>query len=186
MSTPTKARVAVLICVLFMVWPAVHRVVVAVYGTNAWRLGGFAMYATPPARTRVSIVEKRGSQKTILLDSALPATLVQQRRLYTVRRGVLGSLLPPDPLARAYFEARPEVDYIEVVITREMLSASTARIERREKIYVYHRSRLSHRGERRGTADQPAAGDGRGDRVSLGPVQNRYVAPMLTDDVSES
>ncbi len=123
-----------------MVWPAVHRVVVAVYGTNAWRLGGFAMYATPPARTRVSMIEKRGSQKTILPDSALPATLVQQRRLYTVRRSVLGSLLPPDALARAYFEARPDVDHIEVVITREMLSASTARIERRERSYVYHRS----------------------------------------------
>ena len=139
MSTPAKTRVAVLICALFMVWPAVHRVVVAVYNTNAWKLGGFAMYATPPARTSVSTVEKRGSQQTILLDSALPPTLVQQRRLYNIRRSVLGLLLPPDALAEAYFEARLDVDHIEVVITREMLSASTARIERRESIYVYDR-----------------------------------------------
>ena len=97
------------------------------------------MYATPPARTRVFVVEKRGSQETILPDSDLPAALVQQRRLYNIRRSVLGSLLPPDALAEAYFQARPDVDHIEVVIAREMLSASTARMERRESIYVYDR-----------------------------------------------
>ena len=139
MSTPAKARVAVLICALFIVWPAVHRVGVAIYATNAWQLGGFAMYATPPARTRVSIVERPGIQETILLESALPAALVEQRRLYRIRRSVLGLLLPPDALAEAYFRARPDVDHIEVVITRDMLSASTARIERREMIYVYDR-----------------------------------------------
>jgi hypothetical protein len=126
------------ICLLYIVWPAVHRVVVAVYDTNAWQLGGFAMYATPPARTRVSIFEKRGGQKTLFEDD-LPAALAEQRRLYTIRRGVLGSLLPPDALAEPYFQARPDVDHIEVVITRETLSASTARIERREIVYEYDR-----------------------------------------------
>ena len=139
MSTPAKARVAALICLLFIVWPAIHRVVVAVYDTNAWRLGGFAMYATPPARTRVSVVEKRGRQETILSEGALPDTLVEQQRLYGIRRSVLGLLLPPDALAEAYFQAHPHVDHIEVVITREMLSATTARIERRESTYVYDR-----------------------------------------------
>jgi len=112
---------------------------VAVYDTNAWRLGGFAMYATPPARTRVAIIEKRGIQEVVPLDSALPATLVRERRLYSIRRGSLGSLLRPDALAEAYFKARPDVDHIEVVIIREMLSASTSRIERRESSYLYDR-----------------------------------------------
>ena len=88
MSTPAKARVAVLICVLFIVWPAIHRRVVTVYETNAWKLGGFAMYATPPARTGISIVEKPGRQETILLESDMPSGLVEQRRLYFVRRCV--------------------------------------------------------------------------------------------------
>ena len=139
MSTPAKARVAALLCLLFIVWPAVHRVGVAVYNINAWRLGGFAMYATPPARTAVSILERRGSQETILLESDLPAALAEQRRLYRIRRSVLGLLLPPDALAEAYFRARPDVDHIEVVITRDMLNASTARIERRKSIYLYDR-----------------------------------------------
>ncbi len=128
-----------LICALFIVWPAVHRGVVASYATNAWQLGGFAMYATPPARTSISIVEKRGSRTTIWPETAQPAALVEQRRSYSIRRGVLGRLLPPDALAEAYFQARPEVDHIDVVIVREMLSASTARMERRESIYVYDR-----------------------------------------------
>ena len=139
MSTPAKARVAALICTLFIGWPAVHRIVVAIYHTNAWQLGGFAMYATPPARTRISIVEKPGSQETIPFESALLAVLVEQRRLYSIRRSVLGLLLPPDALAEAYFQARPDVDHIEVVITRDMLGATTAQIERREIIYVYDR-----------------------------------------------
>ena len=130
LSTPAKARIAALICLLFIVWPAVQRAVVAIYDTNAWQLGGFAMYATPPARTRVSIFETRGRPKT-RFEGDLPTALVEQRRLYTVRRAILGSLLPPDALAEAYFQARPDVDHIEVVIAREMLSASTARIERR-------------------------------------------------------
>jgi len=96
------------------------------------------MYATPPARARISIFEKRGSQKT-LLEGDLPAALAEQHRLYRIRRSVLGLLLPPDALVEAYFQARPEVDHIEVVITREMLSASTARMERREITYEYDR-----------------------------------------------
>ena len=138
MSTPAKARVAALICALYLGWPAIHRVVVAIYDTNAWQLGGFAMYATPPARTRVSVFEGRGDQKT-LVESDLPAALVEQRRRYGIRRSVLGSLLPPDALAEAYFRARPEENHVEVVITREMLSASTARIEGRNAVYEYDR-----------------------------------------------
>ena len=139
MSTPAKARVAVVICALFVLWPAIHRGLVARYETNAWKLGGFAMYATPPARIAVFFVQKRDRQETILRDSDLPAELVEQRRLYTIRRSVLGTLLPPDALAEAYFQARPDAAHIEVLIAREMLSASTARIERRESRYVYNR-----------------------------------------------
>ena len=138
MSTQSKARIAALICALFIIWPAVHRVVVTVYGTNAWKLGGFAMYATPPARTRVAIFDKRDPQKN-LLAGELPAGLMRQRLLYVIRRGVLGALLPPDELASAFFQSRPGVQHIGVVITREMLSATTARIERREKVYEYVR-----------------------------------------------
>jgi hypothetical protein len=137
--------VAVLICAVFIGWPAVHRVVVAVYETNAWKLAGFAMYATPPARNRVSIVEKRGGRETILMESALPAALLEQRQLYRLRRSVLGLLLPPDALAEAYFRARPDVGHIEVVITRDMLSASTARMERRETVYAYQAARRDER-----------------------------------------
>jgi hypothetical protein len=141
LSTSAKSRVAVFICLLFVVWPAVHRVVVAIYDTNAWKLGGFAMYATPPARTGISIVERLGDQQTILSDSHLPAALLEQRQSYSIRRGVLGLLLPPDDLAVAYFRARPDVDQIEVTITREMLSASTARIEGRHSSYLFDRNR---------------------------------------------
>jgi hypothetical protein len=138
LSTPAKARVAALICLLFVGWPAVHRAVVAIYDTNAWQLGGFAMYATPPARTHVSVFEKHGGHET-RFEGELSTAWVDQRRHYTVRRAILGSLLPPDALAEAYFQARSDVDQIEVVITREMLSATTARIERRETGYRYGR-----------------------------------------------
>ena len=52
---------------------------------------------------------------------------MEQRRSYSIRRGVLGRLLPLDILAEVYFQARPDVDHIQVVIVSEMLSASTAR-----------------------------------------------------------
>ena len=139
MSTLAKTRVAVLICALFMVWPAIHRVLAAVYDTNAWRLGGFAMYATPPGATHVSIAEKHGSRSTIRSNSALPDALVKERRLYSLRRSAMGSLLPPDALAKAYFRAHPDVAEIEVVITRKILNASSARIENRETLYGFDR-----------------------------------------------
>jgi len=139
LSTPTKARLAALICAFFAVWPGAHRVIVAIYDTNAWRLGGFAMYATPPARTAIIIVETRDGQQTILSTSDQPAGLLEKRQRFAIRRGVLGRMLPPDALAEAYFDALPEAEHIEVVIRREILSASTARIERSEVIYVYDR-----------------------------------------------
>ncbi len=139
MSTPTKARVAALICALFVVWPGVHRAIVAIYDTNAWQLGGFAMYATPPARTAIIIVETRDGQQTIVSTSDQPAELLEQRQRFAIRRGVLGRMLPPDALAEAYFDALPEAEHIEVLIRREILSASTARIERNEVIHVYDR-----------------------------------------------
>ena len=145
MSTHAKSRVAVFVCLLFVVWPAVHRVVVAIYETNAWRLGGFAMYATPPAKTAITVVEKRGGQQTIVPESDLPAALLEHRRSYGIRRSVLGLLLPPDDLAAAYFRARPDADRIEVMITREMLSASTARIERRQSSYQFDQIRIGSR-----------------------------------------
>lgn len=126
------------ICLLYLVWPAVHRLVVEVYHTNAWQLGGFAMYATPPARTNVAIFEKRSREGT-LIKRELSSALAMQRRLYEIRRSILGELLPPDALAEAYFEARPNVRYLEVVITREMLDVSSALIDRREVVYPYDR-----------------------------------------------
>ena len=138
MSTQARAQIAVLICALFIIWPAVHHVVVTAYGANAWKLGGFAMYATPPARTHVAIYRKSDRQKN-LLAGELPAALTQQRLLYFVRRGVLGALLPPDELAMSFFQALPGMQHIEVVVTREMLGARTARIERREQVYKYDR-----------------------------------------------
>ena len=70
----------------------------------------------------------------------LPAALMQQRRLFVMRRRVLGALQPPDELALTFFQARPDGQHIAVMITREMLSATTARIERREQVYEYVRN----------------------------------------------
>jgi hypothetical protein len=56
-----------------------------------------------------------------------------------MRRAVLGAPLPPDALAQAYFRERLDVDHIEVEITREMLDASTARIESQQFVYPYER-----------------------------------------------
>ena len=139
MTTPSKARVAVLICATFMVWPAIHRGIAAAYDTNAWKLGGFAMYATPPARNRVVIVEKIDRYNATLPDNSLTAELLEERNRYLNRRSVLGSLLSPDALAKTYFDSRPGAKKIEVRITRQMLDASTARIESRTSVYAYDR-----------------------------------------------
>jgi len=138
LSTERKRTLFGAALLVIGLWPAVQIGLVMRYDVSPWKLGGFAMYATPPARTRVSIFETRGRPKT-RFEGDLPTALAEQRRLYTVRRAILGSLLPPDGLAEAYLQARPDVDHIEVVIQREMLSASTARIERRESRYVYNR-----------------------------------------------
>jgi hypothetical protein len=96
------------------------------------------MYATPPARTRISIFEKHEMERN-LLEGELPSALVEQRRLSIIRRAILGSLRPPNALADAFFTARPDVHHIDIVITRDTLGASTARIERREVVYAYDR-----------------------------------------------
>lgn len=144
LSTPAKTRIAVLICAFFIVWPGLHRIVVAAYDINPWRFGGFAMYATPPARLHVAIIERLPEARArILSEREMSATVLAQQQWFQLRRSSLGSLLSPADLAAAYFAAGPGVDEIEIVIIREMLSAASARIERQEFRYPFQRPSAS-------------------------------------------
>ncbi|MAE67056.1 MAG: hypothetical protein CMJ18_22575 [Phycisphaeraceae bacterium] len=142
MKTSTKFRLAVLICAVYMVWPLIHRWVVAAWDMNPWRFGGFAMYATPPAMHTMTITEVREDRRAIVPDGDLPAKFQERKLRYLIRRGVLGRLLPPNATAKAYFDVRPGMSHIEVSMARDVLDATSARIKRSETIYKYDRKRF--------------------------------------------
>ena len=69
MSDPSQAKRAVAVAILLWVclWPLAHRILVATWDVNPWKLGAFAMYTTPTPPVQVALFRK-GSDGLVPID----------------------------------------------------------------------------------------------------------------------
>jgi hypothetical protein len=132
-----KRRVVAAGVVLFALWPAVHRGLVAVFDANPWKLAGWAMYATPHFPSEVSLRLVRGGEERPVEDlSEWERALVDE---FVERRYTLGRLASPETVARELLARSPEADAVVVEIATPYLEVSSAMIRERRERRVYRR-----------------------------------------------
>jgi hypothetical protein len=112
---------------------------VARFEIDPWKLGGFAMYATPSLPILVATFTPEAGRLTLLDESSLPAGVRARLDRFRVERVALGRLREPRDAARAILAARPELHGL-VVVQRATLDPRTARTTASRERFVYDRS----------------------------------------------
>ena len=138
MTVKRTAIVALLAAVAL--WPLAHRALVARYGIDPWKLGGFAMYATPNLPVLVAAVGTIASGGTIRIEeTTLPVWVRRDLDRFRVERAALGTLRDPEDVGRMLLAARPDVASVGILIQRTTLDPATATIRVATPRYVYTR-----------------------------------------------
>ena len=120
-------------------WPLGHRALVAAYGVNPWKLGGFAMYATPTPPIQVVAFEATASGLAAIDERQLPDAVRRTLRRFRVERHALGELRSPDDVGLALLDARPDLDRVVIAVQRMLLDPTSARMTSRRQQYVIER-----------------------------------------------
>jgi hypothetical protein len=126
------------LAVLF-VWPPCHHVLVRTLDVNAWKFGGWAMYAVLGPTARVSIAaELDGRSVTIDASVAPPAVRRAAARYHALTRQY-GLLVEPAVLGRAVLANEQRLDKVVVLRRSLYLDPGTDRIAERVTRYEYVR-----------------------------------------------
>lgn len=134
-----KRRLVLTLLATLALWPLVHRVLVARYDLNPWKLAGFAMYTTPTPPVLVVVLHDAGGRLAALDERALPVPARRALDRFRAERHALGRLRRPDDLARALFRARPDLDVLVVLVQRIQLDPATARMTSVRERFAYER-----------------------------------------------
>ncbi len=135
--TSRKRMVAIAILAAAGLWPFVHRALVPVFDFNPWRLGGWAMYATPEPPVLAILFRPEKGGLTPLLDLPLPVEEALKR--FRSNRHALGNRVLPNRVAQAAFDTDPELDGFVVLVQKMRLDHRTARMTSTKHDYWYER-----------------------------------------------
>lgn len=120
-------------------WPLAHYGLVRTLELNNWKLGGWAMYATPQSRVLTALfTEVEGGYAQIRTET-LPADVQREQRRFERWRQCLGIITRPDDLGQAALAARPDVENVVVLVQRMYLDPGTALMESTRAEYRYRR-----------------------------------------------
>jgi hypothetical protein len=138
MTTRMKLVVAVLVWITL--WPLAQIALVAAYDVDAWKLGGWGMYATPSFSSpvvRVSAARSGDEQATRI--HSLPRSARRELERFVRWRGVFATLYEPRALATILLETMPAHDRLELVVAEERFRRDRAIVEQAETVYRYSR-----------------------------------------------
>lgn len=133
MSFSAKRRLVLTFLAGAVLWPMAHRILVATYEIDPWRLAGWAMYCTPKLRVEVALVPEQAGRP---VELAIPSDLREKANRFAERRAVLGRFSDPAGLARQALE-RLDTDSIVVTIRRDRLDTTTSRIAGTREYFRY-------------------------------------------------
>lgn len=134
-------RTAVAALLLFVaLWPLAHRVLVARRHVDPWKLGAFAMYATPNLPVLVAAVGSGPNGVAPIDEARLPAWMRERLDRFRVERLALGHLRDPADVGRHLLLARPDLAAVQILVQRSWLDPATARIQVATPRYVYERA----------------------------------------------
>ncbi len=136
-SIETKRRLAALLILFLILWPAVHHQLVRSHGIDPWRFLGWSMYAVPNTQIRLGLQGFVGEQ-ALQIGVGLNARKVGNR--FALRRANLGDFASARPLAEAAFEEHPALDAVDVIIYRRVLDRESAQFETVESRLHFERN----------------------------------------------
>jgi hypothetical protein len=138
-AAPWKVNVAAGVVVLAALWPLAHRIVVARFDVNPWKLGGIAMYAAPAPPLLVAVFGLRDGQLVRIQPGTLPMAEQAALRRFEIERHALGELRRPDAVASAILAANPTLAQLSVVVQRTTLNRASAHLDGERMQYSYDR-----------------------------------------------
>jgi hypothetical protein len=127
---------------LVAIWPVAHRLLVARLEIDPWKLGGFAMYATPTLPVLVAVLAPQAGRLAPLDEASLPGEARARLDRFRVERVALGRLREPREAARAILAARPDLHGLVVLVQRTTLDPRSARTKTSTGRFVYDREGL--------------------------------------------
>ena len=134
-----KRRFVVALVAVVFVWPLIHRVLVAQYGINPWKLGAWAMYTTPVPPVVVVTLAPSGGKPAVLDERTLPVWTRQRLARFRAQRHALGTLRRPDDVGQAILAARPDLAWAVVLVETLRLDPRTALMVSSLDRYTYER-----------------------------------------------
>lgn len=135
-----KRNAALALLAFVALWPLAHRGLVARTGMDPWKLGGFAMYASPTFPVLVGVFVPQEGSLALLEESSLPAEARAVLERFRTQRAALGRLREPTDVARAVLAVRSEIPAVTIVVQRTALDPRSARTVTSRQLYGYERS----------------------------------------------
>ncbi len=136
---PPIPRGVALALALFTAWPMVHIVLTAVVGSDAWKLGGFGMYATPRPAVQLRLEVDTGQGMQPYAPMSLDGALQRQYLETQESLAILGSWASPQPFAQAILDRYPTVQTVDVVVDTTVMDPERATLVTRTSRFTYGR-----------------------------------------------
>jgi hypothetical protein len=144
-----KRRIVEVALVIFALWPLVQNGLCARYGVDPWKLFGWAMYSVPGRMSRLDLYRATpagdgdaAADLRPLPASAIAPPLRESLEAFRQRRGALGALVSPDPLAREILRLHPELEGVGIALTTLELDRASARVVPRADRSLHWRDEL--------------------------------------------
>jgi hypothetical protein len=135
-----KRRAVGTFLVLFALWPIAQYELTRRYGTDPWKLFGWAMYSVPgPMKTvRIVAMTEGGNMRRLDFRSYSPAEQAAVDA-FRERSRALGHLASSEPLARAMLELNPDFEGVVIATLAMHLDPATGLLARRIEYATYWR-----------------------------------------------
>jgi hypothetical protein len=124
-----KRRVLGWLIFVFALWPLAQYALVERFGTDPWKLFGWAMYSVPGPMKTVRVFEIARDGRFEALD--FQAYTPEEQELvdtFRERRRALGALQSAEALARGMLDLHPDFEGVVVAIVSLELSPESARL----------------------------------------------------------
>lgn len=123
MKLSTKKTIVVSTLLVLMLWPPLHRALVARYELDPWKLFGWAMYCT-----QFRIAYQLDTQPNI--DWGGDKRLRRPLNFMSQRHRIYGNLYSHEQFARELFDLNPQVNRVDIGIQRVGIDSTTAKLKR--------------------------------------------------------
>jgi hypothetical protein len=124
-----KRRIVQVVLIGLALWPLAHYALVLRFGTDPWRLFGWAMYCVPGPMKTVRVIElsRDGGAREVPRREQGEAVWRTVSR-YRVLRQALGDLAGAEPTARRVLELRPDWEGVALPVLSLVLDRETATV----------------------------------------------------------